>query len=275
MRRPPIAAVIAAALAVTTMAPPVSASNVSGSVLGARFAAQFRRSQRPVLGNGKIQHVIVVVQENRTVDNLFQGFPGADTVPSGLSQGQQKTLIPLPLQYNLDPDHSHQGFVTDYDGGAMDGFDHEYVNRACYQQTPQCTAYAYVQHSDSAIYFQLAQQYALADHVMQMNEGPSFTSHINLVAAQGGYPIAVAGNETPGANGPGCMSPDTSTVLGIDMRASFPNGLLQLALLHADADPVAEYFADTVDPTDLRASALQERSFERGHHGNAYPRRHS
>jgi phospholipase C len=28
---------------------------------------------------GKIQHVIIVIQENRSVDNLFQGLPGADT----------------------------------------------------------------------------------------------------------------------------------------------------------------------------------------------------
>lgn len=47
----------------------------------------------PLLGGGKIKHVIVVVQENRTVDNLFQGFPGADTVSFGVSRGQKKTLF--------------------------------------------------------------------------------------------------------------------------------------------------------------------------------------
>jgi phospholipase C len=30
-------------------------------------------------GAPKIAHVVVVIQENRSVDNLFQGFPGADT----------------------------------------------------------------------------------------------------------------------------------------------------------------------------------------------------
>ncbi len=42
---------------------------------------------------------------------------------------------------------------------------------------PQCTAYAYVRPADTAGYFALAKQYALADHVMQMNEGPSFANH--------------------------------------------------------------------------------------------------
>jgi hypothetical protein len=38
----------------------------------------------------------------------------------------------LPLQYALDPDHGHSGFVADYDRGAMDGFDHAYYAQACY-----------------------------------------------------------------------------------------------------------------------------------------------
>ncbi len=31
-------------------------------------------------GAGKIQHIVYIVQENRSFDNLFQGYPGADTV---------------------------------------------------------------------------------------------------------------------------------------------------------------------------------------------------
>ena len=29
-------------------------------------------------GNGYIQHVVVIIQENRSFENLFAGFPGAD-----------------------------------------------------------------------------------------------------------------------------------------------------------------------------------------------------
>jgi phospholipase C len=31
----------------------------------------------------KIHHIVIIFQENRTPDNLFNGFPGADTVRSG------------------------------------------------------------------------------------------------------------------------------------------------------------------------------------------------
>jgi phospholipase C len=29
---------------------------------------------------GKIKHIVYIVQEGRSFDNLFQGYPGADTV---------------------------------------------------------------------------------------------------------------------------------------------------------------------------------------------------
>ena len=31
-----------------------------------------------------IQHIVILVQENRSFDNLFMGFPGADTTLQGL-----------------------------------------------------------------------------------------------------------------------------------------------------------------------------------------------
>jgi phospholipase C len=34
-------------------------------------------------GAGKITHIVYIVQENRSFDNLFQGYPGADSVASG------------------------------------------------------------------------------------------------------------------------------------------------------------------------------------------------
>src|SRR6516164_4138220 len=44
-----------------------------------------------------IQHVVVIMQENRSVDNLFHGFPGADTVSSGDGHGKKYTLKPVSL----------------------------------------------------------------------------------------------------------------------------------------------------------------------------------
>ena len=42
-----------------------------------------------------IKHIVVVIQENRSVDNLFHGFPGADTADYGLDHDGRVKLHPV------------------------------------------------------------------------------------------------------------------------------------------------------------------------------------
>ena len=82
-------------------------------------------------GPVQIQHIVIIFQENRTVDNLFNGFPGADTVTMGqTSTGTTVALQPIGLEAPYDLDHSHKGFVTEYAGGNMNGFDLEKTVRS-------------------------------------------------------------------------------------------------------------------------------------------------
>src|ERR1700688_3706024 len=82
-------------------------------------------------GSPSMQHVVVVFQENRTPDNLFQDpvliARGADIAGSGKnSTGQIVPLIPIDLgttgsnPQNYDLNHTHSAFVSMYDGGKMD-----------------------------------------------------------------------------------------------------------------------------------------------------------
>ncbi|HYL27208.1 MAG TPA: hypothetical protein VEW74_05185, partial [Candidatus Nitrosotalea sp.] len=58
-------------------------------------------------GAGKITHVIYIVQENRSFDNLFQGYPNADTVSQGMnSNGNTITLQPSSLKNVYIIEHS-------------------------------------------------------------------------------------------------------------------------------------------------------------------------
>ncbi len=58
-------------------------------------------------GSGQITHVVYVIQENRSFDNLFQGYPNADTVSQGMnSQGQTIQLQPESLAAHYQIDHS-------------------------------------------------------------------------------------------------------------------------------------------------------------------------
>src|ERR1700685_1167857 len=84
------------------------------------------RASRPdAIGpHGPIKHVIVIILENRTFDNVFNGFPGADTVTYGYDHlGNKVPLKATPYVGPCDPDHSHEAWVADYNGGKMNGFD--------------------------------------------------------------------------------------------------------------------------------------------------------
>src|SRR5579875_3661606 len=73
--------------------------------------------------NTPIEHVVIIVQENRTVDNLFNGYPGADTLRHGtMSNGRRVALQQVSLN-SPDIDNSYGASIQSYDGGKMDGFD--------------------------------------------------------------------------------------------------------------------------------------------------------
>src|SRR5664279_3921212 len=61
-------------------------------------------------------HIIVVIQENRSFDNVFAGakIQGADVATSGLNS--QNAQVPLHVQpYNSwGPDHAHASLVTEW-----------------------------------------------------------------------------------------------------------------------------------------------------------------
>jgi phospholipase C len=150
-------------------------------------------------GTSPIQHVVIIVQENRTFNDLFNGFPGAFTTQVGKdSKGNQVPLVAVPLNGAGDWNHGLKNCFTAYDGGKMDGFNLDKpIN------TPP-TNYSYVQQSDVAIYWAMASQFALSDMMFASECGPSFPSHQYLIAGQTGS------ENNPGAGVPwGCDTPIT------------------------------------------------------------------
>ncbi len=149
--------------------------------LAGAAAASHARSQGRA-SSGPIQHVVVLIQENRSFDDLFQGYPGANTVSSGLtSSGQTVPLQPVTLKTGYDLTHGLADYLSDYDNGSMDGFNLEHVLGKTTLQFPE---YAYVPQSETALYFQLAQQYVLSDDTFASNLDDSFVAHQYLIAAQ-------------------------------------------------------------------------------------------
>ena len=135
-------------------------------------------SPTPIL-NPKIKHIVIIMQENRTFDNMFNGFPGAETVQSGMSHGVVVPLQPVPLEHGPGMGNSHPDWWADWDNGKMDGF-----SRAG-DPIPNLS-YAYVPQDETIPYWTLAKAYTLADRMFQSNTGPSFAAHQYMIAAQSG-----------------------------------------------------------------------------------------
>jgi hypothetical protein len=140
----------------------------------------------PTKFSQQIHYIVIIVQENRTPDNLFHGLPNADIANSGInSAGQAVPLSQLPLINHYDLDHSHGAFNTMYDKGKMDGGDK--VVYGCVSGTtcsiPPNPQFQYVNPSDVAPYFQLAEQYTFGDRMFESSQGPSFPAHQFLFAA--------------------------------------------------------------------------------------------
>jgi len=141
------------------------------------------RNPHITIPRGRIQHVVIVFQQNRTPDNLFHGLPHADIADTGInSQGKKIPLAPIPLANSYDLGHRHADFVLMYDNGKMDGAD---KIQACTPGTAGCPSdpqFQYVRPLEVAPYFQLARQYTFGDRMFQTNEGPSFPAHQFILA---------------------------------------------------------------------------------------------
>ncbi|HEY2474304.1 MAG TPA: alkaline phosphatase family protein [Candidatus Cybelea sp.] len=133
---------------------------------------------------GPIQHVIVVIQENRSFNDLFATFPSADGTTHGVmetpSGDQNITLTKMRLASKCDFNHEYEAYVADYDGGKMDGFSLEPSSGSCGNKS--LAPYQYVDPKDVEPYWSLAEQYVLGDHLFQTQGSGSFTAHQDLVA---------------------------------------------------------------------------------------------
>lgn len=132
-----------------------------------------------------IKHIVLIIQENRSFDTLFSGFPGADSATTGTTHdGRTLPLHVVKLEDGIDPDHTHAAFLTQFANGKMDGFD-LIAMRDIAKDTPldpSVYPLAVVDRNESRIYWELARHYTLTDHLFQSQSSETFTSHLYLVA---------------------------------------------------------------------------------------------
>ncbi|HET6276289.1 MAG TPA: alkaline phosphatase family protein [Candidatus Cybelea sp.] len=150
----------------------------------------------PLAKKSKIKHIVIIVQENRSFNNLFYGYPGATTQSYGLdSENKKIELKPISLKTTWDMQHNGQGFITSCNGTGtkvqgtdcrMNGFDKESCSPKVYGThcpDSKYLAYSYVPHSETKPYFDMAHQYVLGDEMYASDfDISSFISHQYIIA---------------------------------------------------------------------------------------------
>ncbi len=220
--------------------PPVMTRSISSGLRCASFAvlclfaaACFSQAVRaaepkkPAKGPGDItaiQHIVFIVKENRSFDNYFGQYPGADGATTGLlSTGQTMTLEHTPDQV-VDMGHDWTSAITAMDGGKMDNYDlilYANVNGALMTMS-QLT------QQDIPNYYTYAQHFVLGDHMFSSLHGESFPNHLYTIAATSGGVFTVPqplGSQKAGFNW-GCDLPSDYAVRVMDddgdVSESFP-----------------------------------------------------
>jgi phospholipase C len=167
-----------------------------------------------------ISHVVIIVQENRTIDNLFQGYPGADTQAWGkMSNGRRVALRQVSLN-SPDIDNSYDASIQSYDGGKMDGFDKNYSGSGAAGRYP----YSFVDRTDAAPYWRMAKEYVLADHMFPTMHGQSWTAHIDLIASTTNLSPTKAMVDFPSQSPWDCYAPTGTVTPTIDVHHNYDGG---------------------------------------------------
>ena len=145
-------------------------------------------ARRHATSRNPIEHVVFIIQENRSFNNLFLGYPGATTQNYGYdTHGNKISLQPIGLATGWDIDHSAQGFFNACDGtGSLPGTDCRMDGWNTEQTTlhaPANAQYAYVPRAQIRPYWEMARAYVLADNAFQSNLDGSFVAHQYAIAA--------------------------------------------------------------------------------------------
>jgi phospholipase C len=144
----------------------------------------------------RIKHVVVIMQENRSFDSYFGTFPGADGIPPGVCLPDPDKHVCArpyhdPSPVNRGAVHNAQAAAADIDAGRMDGFVVQAERRptdcvpaqACVVPTGGAIdVMGYHDSRELPLYWSLAGQYVLQDHLFEPNASWSLPAHLFMVS---------------------------------------------------------------------------------------------
>lgn len=131
-----------------------------------------------------IKHVVLIVQENRSFENLFAGFKGANAPMYGYAKAKGKVYKVNLKQIGWNAPSIYHGVewvFTAYDNGKMDQFNLVPFNLPPNQPSGNAS-YTYLNPSLIQPYRQMAWDNTLADNMFPTAWGGSFSAHLDLIA---------------------------------------------------------------------------------------------
>lgn len=217
-------------------------------------------SQQSAYLSGKIKHIVIIMQENRSFDSYFGTFPGANGIP--MQNGVPTVCVNDPAtgqcvkpyhdtqDINGGGPHGQVDATADIDGGKMDGFisqAEKTAGKGC-GNNPECTetkaddVMGYHTAAEIPNYWTYAKDFVLQDNMFEPNASWSLPEHLFLVSewsakcSQSGNPEScVNALQNPGS--PPDFGAGKQNNLIVQCRKGLQNVACQAALSNAGITP--------------------------------------
>ena len=170
----------------------------------AKRPGHHHRRHNVLAGIHKIKHVVIIMQENRSFDNYFGTYPGADGIPGLAGHRGKVPCIPDPKAghcetpyhdtdlVNAGGPHFQGDAVADIDHGKMDGFiksvegpslDTDKLGCAINLKPITCSdVTGYHTAAEIPNYWTYARDFVLQDHMFEPAQAWSLVSHLYMVS---------------------------------------------------------------------------------------------
>jgi len=133
-----------------------------------------------------IKHVVFIIKENRTFDNYFARYPGAEgATHATVSSGERIKLAEAVDVFEPDLGHGFFDALISINGGDMNQFD-------LVKNGDSMHGFTSFKRRGMPNYWAYADDFVLSDHTFSSMYGPTFPAHLYTVGAQAGR---VVGNK--------------------------------------------------------------------------------
>ena len=183
-------------------------STAATLLVGDSPAGRLPRAEAGNVGSSTLEHLIFIVQENRSFDHYFGTFPGADGFPQD-ADGSIKVCVPNPFRgrcshpyhtsslRSLGGPHDHRASKIDIAQGRMNGFIRALPKRptACWARPrdPGCRTFvgprgqpdvvSYHTTKEIQNYWTYARKFVLQDRLFAPVDSWTLPSHLFLMSA--------------------------------------------------------------------------------------------